>query len=361
MNKKGKAKSAGLLWGVLVVILVLVALSTMAIFGAFSSDATKSLIGGGGDDDSSGSGVGTCNFCPDTGQTSVSLNVYNQKNETGSEAYNVSYRVYDSEKEFLTNGEDTTSASVNFDCGKKQKLRLLGADSTDNAKIMTAEGVNSDVSSDGKYVEFTPCGASGSLNIYSNEAGVLEVRAYDNNGAGWIYDNADNDATNYETDGATFMSTTNNATNMSVGTAGDVDIKLETRCSVTDEVFGDFGTYILVDAKTSVWNEPDVEWDGTDLDDMKGELNVNEARAWSGYEYVYFTDEVIDYDGINLGYKMTALSGIDPAGDDRYEIDFGSKSSYKQTSGSAVEYAGVDDSSSPSVIHAIQDYNFHVS
>jgi hypothetical protein len=335
-------------------VVIGVILGAMAYFGAKNTNTFFS-----GDD----SKTPTTNNCGDTKAASVSFTMFNKLQTTSAEKFNVTYYVYDNANNLATSGTASDASTITLDCGQTYQLKVVSADGDggDNAKLLgvrSSSGLkNVDIKDDGKYVSFYTNSPTGNLQLDGSQHGVLEMKMYDNLAAGWTWETTTLSsavAGAYKLDPAIFSSTTN-GTNYTVGTSGKIDVTYTIETNTTDTRFDDFGWYIAVDAATTVWDIPTVRVGGTKLSDVKGTLNVNEARAYSGYEYIYFSKNEIVNDNTKVDFIVKALSGVNPAVADSPQVDFISKGAVKQTTGNDILYSGVGDDTSATTVFAVQD------
>lgn len=304
--------------------------------------------------------------CADTLTTGITVNQFNELNTTGSESYDQTARLYKVQSDgtealFATLSDLTNPTATSSNCGDTYRLRLESADAS-NARITgIRSGEGAKLSPDGKYVEFQAKGAVYNLEFTSPQRGSLKIKAFDLKQNGWVFANDGSAASAYRTSGATFQSTTDNATAMAVGLADDIQIRFDVRAVGTDVDANDFGIYMLVDANTAVYDEPAVSFAGKTLTDVKGNLDTYESRLYSSYEYVFaVTDTIVDKDK-SLDFEISALSGIDPAGADDLTVAFAGIGASKQTSGNGMRYASSTDASSPSSTFTLQTFGINVS
>ena len=194
--------------------------------------------------------------------------------------------------------------------------------------------------------------------------GVLEVRTKDILNNNFMFDNnaGDAGALDYETDGVTFTSTTANTTNTSVGSGGEFHVIQYFRPTVDDNIWGDIGgSYMLVEAPVSIWNEPTVRLNGVLLANVKGQMNSDESKAYTGYEEVYKYDSFVKrQQEAAVDLDLFALSGVDPASG--IEIDHASRGAFASVSNSNIVKEGaVDDSTSLTQIHTLIDTNYFIN
>lgn len=348
--------------------LVAVVLIVGAIFGLWVTGngpfSTTETAAPTGNVVAGGAAVGGV-VCADSLSTGVTVTQYNQLNDTGTETYDQTARLYKvqadgSEAMFATLTDLTNPSATTTNCGDTYRLRLESADGS-NARIVGVRGgEGAKLSADGKYVEFTAKGAAYNLEIESPQRAGVKVKAFDLKQNGWLFANDASSASSYRTSGVTFQSTTDNATAMAIGTADDAHIRFDMRANGVDVDANDFGIYMLVDADTAKYDEPSVSFAGKDLQDVKGNLDTYESRAFSNYEYVYrIDDSIVDKDK-SLDFQISALSGIDPSGSDDITIAFAGIGASKQTSGNGMRYAATTDAASPAAVFTLQTFGLNI-
>ena len=306
----------------------------------------------------------TEDICKETATTTLKINVYNPLNTSGSENYDVTlYGFVDGSLTYTVT--DTTSPSgVTINCGEEVVFKAVGTDgaSGDKSYIKSASGSGGDIRVvDGNLV-IRPTKSTMTVNLQIEQHATLECRAYDNVNEGLMYDNSDSSNTDYETDGVVWMSTTDNSTKYSE--ADGIDMTFTCRAIQSDTDYNDRGIWVLIEAPTSVWDEPTVSLNGRTLSEASAQLNEDERKAYSDYEYVYFIpqDTIIrdGGEGMDLRVQIELLDGVSSASADP-EIDFAVRTQYKTTDGLSVKVGAVDDSSSTSQIIALYDMSIDVT
>ena len=294
--------------------------------------------------------------CPDSGATDLYLQVRNALDNTQVDRINVTGYLYDKEsgaKVATVTATDGLQLSANdINCGRTYVFRIISTNAYRgvDARILDVEYGNAKVIEDGKAIEFKATGARMDIGLKINRHGILEFKAYDEVDKAYMY--AAQGSPAYYQDGVTWKSTSN--TTIAMGVGGYIDVSIDFRTNETYTNFNDFGTYILVDAAASEYNEPVVKLDGVTLTNVKGQLTTYEARAFSDYEYVYKIDTPITKSGSHtLRFYIDAISGVDPSSD--IQIDLAAIGAYLSTDGYNVKYGAVDDTSSTSAVFSIQD------
>jgi hypothetical protein len=303
--------------------------------------------------------------CADTLSTGVTVTQYNPNNDTGTESYDQTARLYKvqadgTEQLFATLTDLTNPSATNVNCGDTYRLRLQSGDDS-NARITAVRsGEGATLSSDGRFVEFQAQGAVYNLEVDSPQRAGLRVKVFDLKQNGWVFADDGNAASAYRTSGVTFQSTTDNATATTVGTAEDISFRIDVRANGVDVDANDLGMYMLVDADTAVWAEPSVRFAGRELVDVKGNLDTFESRAFSNYEYVYrIDDSIVDRDR-SMDFQVNALSGINPGASDDITLAFAGIGASKQTSGNLMRYAATTDAASPATVFTLQTFGINL-
>jgi len=294
--------------------------------------------------------------CPASGATDLYLQVRNALDNTQVDRINVTGYLYDKESGAkvatitATDGLQLSASGIN--CGRTYVFRIVSTNAYRgvDARILDVEYGNAKVIEDGKAIEFKATGARMDIGLKINRHGILEFKAYDEVNKAYMY--AAEGSPAYYQDGVTWKSTTTN-TSIDIGVGGYIDVSIDFRTNETYTNFNDFGTYILVDAAASEYNEPVVKLDGVTLTNVKGQLTTYEARAFSDYEYVYKIDTPITKSGSHtLRFYIDAISGVNPSSDIR--IDLAAIGAYLSTDGYNVKYGAVNDASSTSAVFSIQ-------
>jgi len=303
-------------------------------------------------------------ICKETATTTLKVNVYNPLNTSGSENYDVTLYGFVDGALTYTITDTTNPSGITINCGEEVVFKAVGTDgaSGDKSYIKAASGSGGDIKVvDGNLV-VRPTKSTMTVNLQIEQHATLECRAYDNVNEGLMYDNADSSNTDYETDGVVWMSTTSNTTKYSEGDG--IDMTFTCRAIQSDTDYNDRGIWVLIEAPTSVWDEPTVLLNGKALSEASAQLNEDERKAYSDYEYVYFIPQnTIIRDGgegMDLRVQIELLDGVSSASADP-EIDFAVRTQYKTTDGLSVKVGAVDDSSSTSQIIALYDMSIDVT
>lgn len=303
------------------------------------------------------------NSCKETSSTTLTLNVQNSLNTTGSETFDVDGRLIGTTSGNREVVSDTTDGSYTINCGEEYELVLFSSDGDegDNSIIKKALiGQNAKVTDEGT-VKFLAEGAKYSLHVAVDQHGVLEFKAKDLDLDEYMYDSSDADATDYETAGVTFKSTTDNTTAKAIGSDGYFNVMLEARSTRGDTNFNDHYTLVLLTAPVDEWSIPGVEVDGAKVTDVSGALTAEENRAFSSYDYIYKIDKPIldGQDGIDVEVYMEALSGVNPSTD--IQLDFASAGRYLSVDGVSYDIGAAKDDSSTTKVYTVQDVTFDIS
>ncbi|RLE47382.1 hypothetical protein DRJ25_02520 [Candidatus Woesearchaeota archaeon] len=306
----------------------------------------------------------TEDICKETATTTLKINVYNPLNTSGSENYDVTLYGFVDGSLTYTVTDTTNPSGITVNCGEEIVFKAVGTDgaSGDKSFIEAASGSGGDIKVvDGNLV-VRPTKSTMTVNLQIEQHATLECRAYDNVNEGLMYNSDDASNTDYEPDGVVWTSVNGNSTAYSE--ADGVDITFTCRAIQSDTDYNDRGIWVLIEAPSSVWDEPTVSLNGRTLSEASALLNEDERKAYSDYEYVYFIpeDTIIrdGGEGMKLRVQMELLDGVSAATSDP-EIDFAVRTQYKTTDGLDVKIGAVDDSSSTSQIIALYDMTLDVT
>lgn len=302
--------------------------------------------------------VETVNSCPSSGLTSFTVNLRNGLDTTSATQLDTQgyiYKIENGQETFYGTLSSTRDGTVEVSCPGTYELKLV-SNSQVNSHVDSID--YGDATVDNGVVVFKANSAKESLGLVGSQHGTLEFKVFDNNNNAFVYPNDDSVATNWETSGVTYESTLGNSTATAVNAGGELNYKYYVRVhDSTTSKFDDFGAYILVDAPTSVWNEPTVTFDGVKLSNVKGSLTPSEAIAFSDYEYVYKVPAGAKLDDTThtIGFDVKALTGIDPSSSDSIKVDFASIGSYLSIDGKTVKTGAVEDNTAHTPVFALQE------
>jgi len=351
-NKRGNALGGG----VLLVLIIIAGIGAFMIFG--DSDKIKSIGSGSGSSSLGGS-------CPDDGDTSLKIQVFNKLNATGTEGYDVTgylYKKTSSGLESVASISDTTSPTATVvDCGFDYVFKPVATDgiSGDNSRIKSVRSGPGSIGSDGS-LEFSAGSSNVNIDVYMDQQATLNCKAYSNTDKASVYDDGDASATDYETDGVTWMSSSDNTTVYSE--SNGVDLVFSCRSTGTDTNFNDHGVVLLLELPTATWDTPAVWIDGNKVTDMKDNLNSDEAKAWSGYEYAFeFDKDILDGgEGVDIRVAYELAPGVSTASANP-EFDIAVRGAYLSNNGPDVKIAGVKDDASQTVVRTIYDMELDIA
>lgn len=346
---------------VTVAVLVIAAL-VVGIFvangGSFSATST-------GDQPAiSGNAVAQAGLCPADGTTSLSFTVINPLNTSGEESYDQTARIY----EVNDNGEalfatltDTTAGTADLNCGDTYRVRLESTDSA-NARIDSVSSGDADVIESGRAIEFVAERSNFNLRVDSSQHAGILVRAFDQDQNAFVFADDSDSASTLRATGATFQSTVDNATATALNSGDDLRWTFGIEANGEDVDANDFGTYILVKASTTVYEEPSVSYEGSDLQDVFGQLDTYESRAFSSYDYAYLIPEgaSIEDSERDISLDISALSNVNPGASDDIEIAFATVGAVKEVSGQDMRYSASTDASSPTAVFTLQTFGINI-
>lgn len=296
--------------------------------------------------------------CPDTLRTAVTFDVQNPENKTGVEEYDATGYVFDDAGKIVAVISDTTNPSAtNLKCGTEYQFKLVATDgaSGDNSRIEKVIGPGS--VSDG-VLNFKAEGSDMAFQLYNSQQATIEAKVYSNIDSGYLC-NGDDSCLDYELDGVALQSTVNGTV---YNEANGIDVTYKIRAVESDTNWNDFGTYVMLELPTNVWDTPTVWVDGQKLTDMKAQLNADESKAWSGYEYVYFFDQPIldGGEGVDVRVAVDLAAGVASATADP-EVDFSARGAYLSTDGASVKRGAVMDDSTQTIVRTVFDSTIDVT
>lgn len=302
--------------------------------------------------------------CPDTKATTLTLSVANDINKTGEETYDMGIRLVGN-KGHTVRGTDTTSGSYTLNCGEVYTVKGLSASGAngDSAKFYGVRSGEATINADGTATISAITGAQ-TVILSSKAHGVLEMRIFDVINNAFLFDDSDNTATDYDTDGVNYNGTTSGSNSTTVGAGGEFHVIAYVRPTVTDNVWGDIGGwYTLVDAVTTTWDVPTVKFGGVVMQNVKGQLNADESKAYNAYEYAYLVNkDILTQAEGAIDFSIFALSGVNPnSGSEDIELDFASRgASASNLNGDNVNVGAVQDDSSQTQVHTLIDTSYKI-
>jgi len=318
-------------------------------------DKNLAIIGGGDDsEDTTGS---VSSNCPSTGLTNFELDIFNQANDTGSEAVDVTFYIFEkATNNLVTTITDTSNPNdTELVCGIEyvgKAISTSGA-SGDKSIFESVAGGNSKLVNGN--IEFTTTNANLDLIAKVEQHASLGCRAYNNEAGAYMYDSSDSLTTEYETDGVTFTSITDNATATDETLGLDMTFKCKAVQSDTD--YNDRGILVLLEMPTTKWDTPMVYVNGQVISEVT--LTDNEADSYVDYEYAFLIpDSVVIKDGsqgIEVRVANQLKSGITSVTYDP-QVDFAPRGSILSKSGLDVLVGvAVSDASTPAQVHTLFD------
>ncbi|MEK7064464.1 MAG: hypothetical protein AAB973_02530 [Patescibacteria group bacterium] len=303
--------------------------------------------------------------CPDAKTTTLTLSVANDLNKTGEETYDMGIRLVGNKGHTLR-GTDTTSGSYTLNCGEVYAVKGLSASGAngDSAKFYGVRSGQATINGDGTATISAVTGAQ--TVILSGKAhGVLEMRSFDVINNAFLFDDSDAAATDYDTDGVNYNSTTTGDNATAVGAGAEFHVIAYVRPTVTDNVWGDIGGwYVLVEAVTTTWDVPTVKFGGAVLQNVKGQFTADEAKAYSAYEYAYLINkDIMTQSEGALDFSIFALSGVNPATTtENVQLDYASRgASASNMNADNVVVGAVQDDSSQTTVHTLIDTSYKIS
>lgn len=306
-------------------------------------------------------GVGTC---PTDGDSTVTITLVNGEDEAAGSFDAAGYFLTSDGKVAVTVA-DTTAGTATLNCGEEYVFKLVASNSDggDNSEITAASANGGTVHLEDGGVRVKATRGNMAINLVGSIHGVVEARLFSNTNNAYFYDTGDAATTDYEVDGTTFISTTDNATETAVGSGGQFEATLEYRATSAVRDASDFGYWVMLDAIPATWQEPSCYLDGVKLTNSKGSFTSKESQQFSGYEYAYKVDGKIIDDLHYIRCNFKALAGVNPAtgGTDDLQVDMVAIGNTLANDGVSIQRGAADDDSSATVTYTVQDFTIDVS
>ena len=305
--------------------------------------------------------------CPDTLNWAGIISVRNAANTSAQETYDTTTNFYFENGNLRLSVTDTTSGANTLTCGKTYTVRTLSTSGAEGDSGYFLDGTGYTVNEDGSAT-WTACGSGHTINFISRKHGLPEVRAFDVINDGFMVDNTDTTATDYETvDGTAYLttSTASGAVNgTDVGSGQEFHVKIYYRATDVHTNANDLGTYILIDAPVATWNTPTVKLNGISVDEASSRLSSDESTQYNSYEYVYWIDRsyiLTRSNEIVIDFSVFALGGQNPTTADNISIDFAPVGTFESADDSSILKIGaVDDTSTINDVHVRHDLVFAI-
>jgi hypothetical protein len=306
--------------------------------------------------------------CPDDGDSTFKLQVFNELNTTDAENYDMTIVCKGSDGSSYTITDTTSPSGVTVNCG--YDYVCYGVSTTgaggDHAKFIKVRSGTSSTKIEDGLLKFRADRPNIIIDVGSTQHGVLEARAYSIDEAGFMYADTDTSAGSWHTTGSVFGNATKNSTTgaITVGSGGKFKVRLDVRVNAnTDEQFEDYGWYLFIDAASNKWDDPAIKIEGTTYTSDCSVLNSDESKAYSGEEYCYLVTgiPITNNDDIEVEFTFNALSGVNPGTSDDINVTFASIGAYQSTTDSTNVLRGaVKDDSSQTQVFAIAEWQFAV-
>jgi hypothetical protein len=304
--------------------------------------------------------------CGDDGLGTIKVRAKNSGNETAAEWYAATVYLYKKVNGGIQYVTSTTTATDgtyatfnNTPCNAEYVMYILSADGAagDNNNIDAIDASSENIKLVGGAVEIDMADEDVYATVHSTQHATLEFRAYDNNENGYMYDTGDSAATDWETTGVVFTSTTNNDTNMTVAAGGDFNVELQIRAAQTDTQFqadGANSIIIAVNGDIGTWDELDVDCGGKSTEVSPSELTEFERNLWSGYEKFFKLDKILE----NNPRTSCTLTGIAKPSVSSWKCPsytFAARGNYVGTTSGVIElHSAAKDDSSYTNVYTVQ-------
>lgn len=314
------------------------------------------------------SGPGSTANCPDTGSSSLKLQVFNKLNTSTTESQDVTIVCTGSDGSTYTITDTTAPTATSVNCGYDYTCKAVSSSSEngDHGKLIgLRSGPSSAVVSDG-ILTFTADAPNVNIDLDSTQHSRTEIRVYDNDAASFVYAESDSTKGEWETTGSKFGSSTANQSNsgaIAVGSGGKMDITIDVRAAQQGHQVEDFGLYIFIDAASATWDTPSIKLNGVTRVSDCGALTSDEAKKYSGEEYCYKITGVpiTNNDYATIDAVFSAITGVNPS-TQHINMTIVSIGSFTSTTDSTNVLRGaVKDDSSQTVVLNQEEYQFTIS
>lgn len=360
MGKRNRNRSRGGSNKILISFLVIFGFVGAIAIGAMFMGQGQSITGLAirNDDDDSGSN----SVCPDDGDSTVTLDVQNHLNTTGAETFDTAYVLKGANGDY-EDGTDTTAGSETLNCNEEYTISFRSADGSqgDNSKVeKVLIGPGAKINEDGT-VTFTPDRSSYTLRVGISQHGIPEIRVFDEDANGYVFDSGGATANSYKTTDVTFQSTANQ-TALAVGAGGEINYRYDIRSTTPDSNVNDHYILVLVDAATGTWNEPNLVFDGSSLSNVKGSgLTAGESLRYADYEYIYKITDIVDDDEKTLDVNFDARDGVNPGATADPSVDFAVAGKFLSIDGITNKIGAATDASTPTDVFTRYNTTIDVS
>ena len=317
-----------------------------------------------------GAVVVTKSQCGDDGKGTIYFRLKNQDNTATAEWFAAAFYLYKkvgNTYQYVTTANSPTDGTYqNFSsipCGEQYVIYVLSADgaSGDNNYIDAIDNPasGSAVSLANGVVSVDMQAEDAYITAMGSQHATLEFRAKDILEDGMMYDTGDSSATDWETTGVVFTSTTGAGTNMTVANGGNYEVDIQMRAVQTDTRFASDGpgsVLAFINADVATWTS-----DGTTLNCDGGATNIGksgltkeESDKYSNNEFVYKLNGVIK----NNPHTVCTISGKAQANPGTWYcpiVTFASRGNYLGTlSGDIVQHSAAKDDSSYTSVNTAQ-------
>jgi ribose 5-phosphate isomerase len=180
-----------------------------------------------------------------------------------------------------------------------------------------------------------------------------------------MFDMSDATTTEYEATGATFVSSVDNTTALTIGTGDTLDVEFTLKASNLYTDAFDMGAYVLVEAPVTDYDVDtmSVSFDGQALTAV--DLSGKESTAYNAYEKVYkipanLASEILGGSGTGKKLRVTIDALSDVNADDDVVVALASIGSVQEINSNNLRYSSVSDASSPSAVYTLQSFTIDI-
>lgn len=321
--------------------------------------------------------------CPDTGSTSLKIQMYNADNTSGTGPFDGTIVCTGSDGSTYTITDTTSPTATTINCGFT--YRCKGVSSNTNAfpgddysgigaNILALRNGPSGTAVSNGELTFSAVDPNVNIDVSGIKLGFVEARLYDKNYASYVYGGS---GTASKTKGnwirgngimSEFGNYTNNRTAstgvgaMLLGTGEGLDLELDLRTNDTQVRVGDFGYWLFVDASTTKWEVPTVRVNGKSILSTCAARTDAETKAYSGEEYCYYVTDVMKKSEYTIvDFSVDPTTGTNPATTDSINVTLAIVGGFQSTADNTnVMRGAVKDDSSFTQVYTLEEWKINV-
>lgn len=299
--------------------------------------------------------------CPTDGDTTMTLRNLNAANSSAADWTLGTFHIFDESGAAVAGSPvavvaTSAGTSVTLDCGKTYTVKPVRSDAA-NGRGSLIVSTDYGTLADGN-VKFSTTSGNQQMTVKTREHATLQFQLYDNqlNRVFTSTDTTTPATSTWNLTGVTYESTSNASATSgeTLGTDDEIFRHIYVRAVETDTEFTDRKGLILVDADVSDYREPTVKYNGVTLTDVMDNLDGDEQKAFSAYEYAYFipSSETLTYSYDDVYINVKAASGINP--DVNIVALFSARGQYVSQDGTTIKNSAAQDDSAHTVVFTSQ-------